>query len=300
MTRTSAMGLGRACILLLAALSLLACEPAAPAERSPTPASGAALAPPPASSVVALDPIAARFVVAIGAARQLVGVGASAADDPRWGDVPSATLKTALALSPTLVLVNEAPPPEDPDVTALTAAGARVAVFEPHDLEDVAELVRDIGTALVGHLAAMRFETALTQPLAKIGGASFGQPRPRTAALVAFDPLEIAGGHSFETDLIEIAGGHSVTHPGEAVRRVIAHEDWADLAPDLILVTTREVMPPAARASTRARLPEGVRVAFFEFAGPGFWLEDAVDPARRLRAIIAPIAAEMSAAAQGR
>ncbi len=140
---------------------------------------------------------------------------------------------------------------------------------------------------LVGTGRANQFEIALSRPLAKIGGESFGQPRPRTAAVVDLAPVTLAGGHSFETDLIEIAGGSSVTHGGDATRVVVDAEDWARLAPDLIVVMTSRPMNESERNSALTLLPLENEVFFFRFDAESFWLDAPAETAQRFRGLIA-------------
>jgi ABC-type Fe3+-hydroxamate transport system substrate-binding protein len=144
---------------------------------------------------------------------------------------------------------------------ALRAAGAELVEFAPHDLEDVFELCRRVGGQLVGTANALRFETELARPLAQIGGSSFGLARPRVIAVVGLDPLELAGGHSFETDLIEIAGGRSLTHGGDEPRLALRSEQLAEYAPDLILVVVSPVeLTPAEQRAAHDALPGDARV----------------------------------------
>jgi ABC-type Fe3+-hydroxamate transport system substrate-binding protein len=239
-------------------------------------------------AVASLSRLATRFVLAVGAGHQLVAIDAASADIEGVDGLPVTDLAGVAATEPDIVLVPADPDPRDPDVAALLQRGARIATFAPHDFEDVLALVREVGREIVGTERATRFEVALSRPLAKIGGASRGQPRPRVVAVVRFDPIVIAGGHSFETDLIEIAGGHSVTHPGETTRRVIRADEWASLSPDLVLVLGER---PDARTEQAWRnvLPEGAAVVFVPLDS-AFWLEDPTEPALRLRARVAPIA----------
>lgn len=300
----------RGCVLAVAGLALAwasaGCRPnetstpaGSPAPQAPQasqarPASAPALEPadgsreaPRPPTVVSLDPLATRLVLALGAGGQLAAVDAASAQAlPELAEVARTDLARALHFEPTLVLTATLDATASAQAQQLRAAGVRVIELAPHDLEEVAAAIREIGSLLVGDVRAMRFETELTRPLAAIGGASFGQPRPRTLAVVGFDPLEVAGGHSFETDLIEIAGGQSVTHPGEEWRRTLAPDSWRDLAPDLVLVVAADEPTEEARAAARAALPADVPVEFFAFEGPAFWLGDPTEPARRLRAIV--------------
>jgi ABC-type Fe3+-hydroxamate transport system substrate-binding protein len=251
--------------------------------------------------VVSLSPVATRFVLALGARHLLLGVDADSAAMRGLGDLPVVDLAGAAGLAPDLVLVPTLPEAGDPGARELRESGAQVVEFEPHTLEDVAVLCRTVGVQLAGDARAQRFELDLDLPLAQVGGEA-SEPRPRVLAVTRLDPVEVAGSHSFETDLIEIAGGTSVTHENSAThaldepRLAIPPERWQELAPDLLLVTSRSEPSPAERLRAEAALPRGYRVAFFAFDREFFWLGDAAADARRLRALIEPLARELGRA----
>ena len=237
--------------------------------------------------VVSLSPLASRFVVALGAGHLLVGVDAASAQLDGLEALPEVDLVGAAALAPDLVLLPELANTEE--TRRLREIGVDLVEFKPHDLEDAFDLFRGLGARLVGVPRAHRLETELSRPLAQIGGASFGQRRPRTLALVSLEPLELAGGHSFETDLIEIAGGSSVTHGGEEVRIELTPAQIEDYAPELILV----VMPDPLSPEQRRKLLEGLgrrhHVEFLSVDTRSFWLENPTEVAARLRAVIQPL-----------
>jgi ABC-type hemin transport system substrate-binding protein len=267
-------------LLLLA----LGCDRGTPGPVAPV----TAVTDPAARRVVSLAPVATRFAIAIGARGRLVGVDAVSARTEAAAGLPVVDLAGAVELGPDLVLVAEPPGPGDPAAAALAQSGARVAEFAPHDFEDVSALVHDVGRELVGAEAAGRFEAGYARPLAQLGAESHGRTRPRVAAVVSFDPLVVAGGHSFETDLIEIAGGHSVTHPGPDPRIAIGADRWQEFAPDLVLVVAERPATREAEQAVRNALPASAEVAFFPF-DPTFWIDASDEPARRLRAVIEPL-----------
>jgi ABC-type Fe3+-hydroxamate transport system substrate-binding protein len=250
--------------------------------------------------VVSLSPIATRFILALGGGRLLLGVDADSAAMLELEDLPVVDLAGATGLAPDLVLVPFRPDAGDPAVRELRDSGAEVVEFQPQSLEDVTALCRTIGAQLAGDARAQRFELDLSLPLAEVGGEASG-PRPRVLAVTSLDPLAVAGAHSFETDLIEIAGGTSVTHESGVThalgepRLAIPPERWADFTPDLLLVTSQSEPTPAERRRAEQALPRGYRVAFFAFDRDLFWLGDAADDARRLRALIEPVARELDA-----
>jgi iron complex transport system substrate-binding protein len=245
--------------------------------------------------VVALSPAASRFVVALGAGHLIVGVDAESRRLPELAELPVVALADAGRVSPDLVLVHEVPDDDDPVALELRSAGVEVVEFAPHDLEDVFALCRSVGGRLVGTASALRFETDLGRPLAQIGGSSFGRLRPRVLAVVGFDPLVLAGGHSFETDLIEIAGGRSLTHGGDEARLAVDAEQLAAFAPDLVLVVTPGEASAAEQRLARDALASDYRVEFLAVDTELFRLRDPVEPARRLRALIEPLSRELEA-----
>ena len=270
---------------VIALAGLLACDGAGksdsvPAAGSPAPTGAEPL------RVVSLSPAASRFVVALGAADLLVGTDELSSHVPGLGRLPVIDLEDAVRLAPDIVLVPTLPATDVPSLQALRSSGAELIEFALHDFGDLFALSRDLGARLVGDARARSFERELARPLASIGGSSFGQPRPRVIAVVGFDPLELAGGHSFETDLIEIAGGTSVTHGGDESRLSIEEDRWPELTADLILVVTRRERTLAERGAALEVLPTDIPVDFFVFDNERFWLHDAEETAQRLRAVL--------------
>jgi len=233
-----------------------------------------------ADRVVALTPLAERFVTAMGAADRLVVP--APLDPPGTAPDPGAIA----AAAPDLVLAGAGAPLRELGDRLPTA---RIVVFEPHDLEEVLAAAREVGSLVVGAAAASRFETRLARPLALAAGRFRDRPRLRVVAVRRLAPLEIAGGHSFETDLIQLAGARSVTHPGEAPSLQVGPEAWRELAPDVVLLVA-DAADAAARAGgpepLRAALPglpSGIPLVAFRFERD-FWLEDPVEPVARLAA----------------
>jgi len=222
----------------------------------------------------------------MGAGDRIVGVDEVSSRLPGLEGLPSLDLRGALRLSPDLVLVGELPAGAAGFDPAQVAPGTEILEFAPHGFEDLIELCRTLGTRLVGTTRANRFEMELARPLARIGGSSFGEVRPRVAAVVALDPLELAGGHSFENDLIEIAGGRSVTHGNEESRIAVDSRGWAELAPDLVVVMMPGWLSEAQHSAGLEAIPPRYALAYFPFEAELFWLHEPAEAARRLRGLI--------------
>jgi ABC-type Fe3+-hydroxamate transport system substrate-binding protein len=288
---------GRAVALAAGVACAVACGPADPS--SPPPSEAAApFAMARTLRVVSLSASASRLLLALGAGDQIAAVDAGSSRLPELSGLPVVDLARARDLDPDVILWPGAPESEAPLAEAARASGQEVVVFEPHSLEEAFALSRELGARLVGAPRAHSFELALTRQLATIGGSSFGRPRPRVAAVIDPEPLELAGGHSFVTDLIEIAGGYSVTHGGEELEIEIGTEQLKTFAPDLLLVVSQEEMLERERAAVQRALPAGYRVAFFAFDPERVWTQETVEAARRLRAVIEPLSREMEQTAR--
>lgn len=256
-------------------------SPAAP-EASPSPRADRT---PRAQRIVSLSPIASRFLLALGVGDRLVAVDRDSLGAPGISARPATTFDEVARFDPDLVLV-----PNLPDdrraLETLESAGARIVEFSPHDLEDVFALCRGLGGELVGGAAAGALERRIARPLALIAGESPAEGRPRVIALVRVDPPEIAGGHSFETDLIEIAGGSSITHGSDDHRRPIDSAGLARLAPDLVVVMSAQPLGPADEERALRLVGDLAPVSFFRFAPETFWLDEPAREAARLRETI--------------
>ena len=236
--------------------------------------------------VVSLSPTASQFLVSLGAADRAIAVDPDSAALPEYAQTPVFNPDQRITDSPDWVLVARG----EPETSMRQWAGPETGVIEwgPQNLEDVYELYRTLGASLLGPAEALRQEVRLARPLAAIGGESFGQPRLRTVAVTRLEPLELAGAHSFETDLIEIGGGESLTHThgDDTVRVATPPERLAELAPELILVITPEPLPLKGQALALKELSPYGPVEFIHLDIKNFWLHSPVETARAMRDLI--------------
>jgi ABC-type Fe3+-hydroxamate transport system substrate-binding protein len=121
---------------------------------------------------------------------------------------------------------------------------------------------------------------------------SLGRRRPLVAPIVSLDPLVLAGGHSFVSDLVEAAGAETITH-GDEVAEV--HAPRLDriqaAAPELILVATRD--PPTAHEESVLRSWFGAtRVAFVPIDADELWLGGSLDAAVALQQLVDELRSE--------
>lgn len=245
-------------------------------------------------AIVSLSPLATRFLFALGVGAQVVAVDRESASLPGLASLPVTDRAGAERFEPDFILTSEfatdSPAATNAPAGAArgeVAIGPRVLEFAPHDLEDVYALCREIGTALAGEAEATALERRIARPLARVAGESPPDGRPGIVALIGLDPLEIAGGHSFETDLIEAAGGSSLTHGSDETRRTVDRETLRRLRPDLIVAVSTEELPADAQERVVVAVGDLAPVVFFVFDRERFWLEEPARDALRLRELIA-------------
>ena len=236
--------------------------------------------------VVSLSPQASLFLASLGVADRVIAVDPDSAELPAYALTPVFNPDRPLADLPDWVLVSRGE--TEASIRQWAGTKAQVIRWGPENLEDVYSLYRTLGASLLGHAEALKQEVRLARPLAAIGGESFGQPRLRTVAVTRLEPLELAGAHSFETDLIEIGGGESLTHThgDDTVRVATPPERLAQLAPELILVITPKPLPHQTQALALKELSPYGPVEFLNLDVRNFWLQSPVKTARVLRDLI--------------
>lgn len=279
-------GVRRAAVVLWVLFACAACGP----PEGVTPSTDWDLASPRVVRVVSLSPLASRFILLLEAQDRLVGVDRESARLPGLQELEGLSVVDADSLgslAPDLILVPPGLLPAPEAGGGLGQSGADVLVFAPASLEDVYMLFRGLGSRLVGRAQALRAEIELARPLALIGGESYGQRQLRALAVTGFAPLEFAGAHSFETDLIEIAGAESVTHThGVDAERIAASSDrLAAYAPEWVLVITPVPPSRAEREGVLREVGASVLVDFVTLDTRSFWLDAPTETAQRFRAL---------------
>lgn len=266
--------------------------------------------------IVSLSPLASATLVAIGAAESLVAVDETSAQLPALrgleivGGLDELEMPGREALAPDLVLLPLAllPGGEIPggeigwsrDLAAARLRGRGVDVIEVsvHDLEDAYRLARELGRRLGRADEIEERVRNASRPLAGISATSFGQPRPRIAAIASLDPLTLAGGHSFATDLVEIAGAESVTHGIDTPRVEVSIEELRAMQPQLVLMLSPRPLAPAQQASARERLAAIAPLEFVVFDPERFLSRDVEAAARKLRSRVVALSGQPESASR--
>jgi len=247
--------------------------------------------PGPMPQVVSLAPMASESLILIGGAEALVAVDSESGRLAELAHLPTVDLPGCLVLAPDLVVVPTLTGNDRFVAETLRANGSDVIEFAPHDFDDAYALWRLLGLALDRGEAARAAVLDHSRELAVMSAGAYGYQRPRVAAVVGLTPLEVAGGHSFTTDLIEIAGAESVTHGSEERRIAMTPAELLATAPDLVLVIQPSRLSAAEERDVRAMLGGARQIAFLAFDRQRFWLRHAVETARLVRDRVQPLVA---------
>jgi iron complex transport system substrate-binding protein len=209
--------------------------------------------------VVTLTCSNTEIVCALGRADDLVGV-----DD--WSDYPPEVVgrlprvgpdlgidvEAVKRLQPDLVLASLTVPGHEKVVEQIAAAGLKYIAPAPESLPDVARDVRQIagllGVAERGERLARELELAFA-PVHQEG------ERPKIAIQWWPKPAILPGRRSWAHDLVELAGGQSLLGDEEVKSRPVTDEEFAELAPDAVVISWCGVEVEKYRPEVVARNP---------------------------------------------
>ncbi len=222
--------------------------------------------------VVSLTPLGTRALEVLGFAEAIV------AADPEsrallGPSIPETELHDAAEHRPDLVFVGASTPPDPAALEALRNGGAEILEIAPRQLDEALLLYEALATRLGDRQRGLDVSRRIGDPYARRSTRSFGRPRPCVAVVVALSPWQLAGGHSFETNLVEIVGGESLSHDHDRSRVPGDPEALRRAAPDLVLVATRRPLPEAIRDDLRLRLAP-LPTAFTTLDPDALWLGD--------------------------
>lgn len=186
--------------------------------------------------------------------------------------VPDATLEDVIRHRPDLVLIGLREPPRDAaQIEVLETSGIPILEIAPHQMEEALFLYEALATMLGKAERGRTVARRIGDPFARTSARQLGRVRPRVAVVVDDASLLLAGGHSFETDLVEMGGGESLTHGNEEARVATNVEDLRAAAPDLVIVAMAASLPDARRAELATRFAP-LRVVFDVLDTDELWL----------------------------
>lgn len=198
---------------------------------------------PQAPQIALLSPELAALLVEFGLAGAVVAADASSAARPELagavslGDLGPTDVDTAAAAAPDFVLGLRTPP-QQRFAAALEARGLAVELFDPRDVNEVAQTVIRLGSLLDRDLRAAATVARLNTEVARIATARDGSRRLRVAWLANADPLVAIGGSGLLHEILELAGAENVFHLEGQPRVEVAAAELASQAPDLVLDST--------------------------------------------------------------
>ena len=217
-------------------------------------ASGLALATPPAVAqssapqrIVSLVPSVTEILFAVGAGRQIVGIGSfdTIPDEfqdgqgiTRVGGLLDPDMERIFTLRPDLVILYESQ--TDPQIQ-LQRAGIPVLPYQHGSLAEISQTIRDFGQRTDHSVEANAVATKLEAGLADIRDRVAGRQRPRTLLVFAREPLAmrnvyVSGGIGFLHDMLDAAGGENVFAAVQSERVAqVSSEAILTSAPDVIV-----------------------------------------------------------------
>jgi iron complex transport system substrate-binding protein len=139
------------------------------------------------------------------------------------------------ALDPTLILAAE--PLQQQVVDELAARGYNVMWWAPSTLDDVHQMIIEIGEAVGGSAAATAHRLVRDQQrqIAEIRAVTAGLPKPRVYVEIShYGPWALGSGSPMD-DIIEIAGGENLFNDVDSIAFPADNAEIAARNPDVIL-----------------------------------------------------------------
>ena len=218
--------------------------------------------------IVSLVPSATEALLAMGLANQLVG-RTDYDRVPELSGLPSVggglqpNLEILISLDLDLVIRFAA----DSDLATaerLTGLGIPHFAVQPDGIEDVLNIIRDLGRIMGASDAADAMLREIRDVLDDVAGRVAGLPEPRVAYLLGGDPPWVAGPGTYIDELMAVAGGKNVFDDLGPLYAPVSMEALLDRDLDLILLS-EGLTPP----SSLAHVPSAFLPASVEIPGPG-------------------------------
>jgi cobalamin transport system substrate-binding protein len=178
----------------------------------------ARLTQPPPARIISLIPAVTEMLFAIGAERQVVGVGSfdqyppQVTQLPRVGALIDPDLERILSLRPDLVVVYES----QADLRRqLERASIPMYLYKHAGLADITATIRSLGERIGRALDASRVASQIESKLNAIRTRVASRSRPTTLLVFGRDALALrgvyaSGGVGFLNDMLTVAGGDNV------------------------------------------------------------------------------------------
>jgi len=198
----------------------------------------------PARRVISLIPSATETIIALGAAKQIVGrtrydVARQVSSLPSVGGGLDASVEAIVALRPDLVIVWEN---DTRGATRAKLATLHIPAFSlrTQDTSDVFRGIGNLGRVLGRDGAAIALATSIRATLDSVRREVASRPRRSVLFVVYPDPPMTAGPGTFIDQLIGVAGGHSVFADSRGLWPTVSMEEIVHRRPDLVIVPQGE------------------------------------------------------------
>ncbi|OPX64399.1 MULTISPECIES: ABC transporter substrate-binding protein [unclassified Methanoregula] len=204
----------------------------------------------PPQRIVSLAPSNTEILAALGLLDRVVGVTdvcdypPAVKTIPRIGGYSAISTEKVSAAHPDLVLASDITPKET--VRRLRALGLTVMVVSPHNIDQVIEDIRRIGTVTGEESTADTLAANLSARLAVIAPANPATRRPTVAHVVWNKPLYVSGNDTLQDDIIAHAGGTNAFSNVDGWGTV-SLEQFLMKNPDIVIVSGGGGMDNAIR-----------------------------------------------------
>jgi iron complex transport system substrate-binding protein len=228
----------------------LGAQPAAGAGAASSASTNTSTAP---KRIATLAPSLTEIVLALGKGDSLVGV--SRYDDapevakvPRLGGLMDPSPEAILAAKPDLLLVE--PNPANKEVLSrIEKLGLKIVQVDLGTLAEVENAERSISAALGVPELGASLADKLKAHLVELNQRHVSQAKPRVLLVYGWQPLVVAGPHSFADELIEAAGGINAASDAKSAYATYSAEAAAAAKPDVLVDASYGESIPAALTS---------------------------------------------------
>jgi cobalamin transport system substrate-binding protein len=218
----------------------------------------------PPTRIISLVPSATETLIAIGATERILARTdfddfAEVSALPSIGAGLQPNLEAILAQNPDLVIYfygssDEATP------RRLSEAGIRAFGVRPDGVEDVRQIIRDLGNITGRTESADSLLTELDRTMEEVTVRIQGLPRVRTVFSLGGDPPLVAGPDSYVSELIALAGGENVFADIEGLYSPASLEEFLVREIDVVLMGPHDEASDRIGALPIRRLPASVEI----------------------------------------
>jgi iron complex transport system substrate-binding protein len=198
----------------------------------------------PATRIISLIPSATETLIALGAAKSIVGktrydVASEVAQLPSVGGGIDPSVEAIIGLHPDLVLAWDNDKRQEVP-NKLISLGVPVFTLRTEDTSDVFRAITNVGRLTGRDSAARALSASIHAQLEEVRKSVAGRRAPNVLYVVYNDPPMTAGPATFIGQLISLAGGHSIFSDTKQLWPTASMEEIVRRKPDLLIVPAGE------------------------------------------------------------